>query len=555
MDWKQNKNKKWIAILFFILLLALGTRFFADYGISWDEPTERRSGIYSFCIIYKFFTGDTLGVDLTKWSDRYYGVGLQHILLLADYLAGFFNVHPYGNLPSWLLRHFLTCIFMICGLFFLYRTAFMLWKDHLKALLPVVLFLFIPRFVAESFYNIKDMGLLAAVMIGGYFMVRYAFHTTWQNALYLGIVTAFVCSVRLSGLQFLLAGVGTALFMDMICKGRFCYKKILLHLLCLFTGFAVCIFLFYPAGWEKGFYDFFREAIAYMAHHPWQNTIRFCGKDWHAGSQPWYYLIVWIGVTTPLPVLFLLFTGSVCVLKKYFASPLKNLQKRTMLVLLMFFLMFWGELLLLPFIVKSIYNGWRQFYFLGYPMLILACCGLISLWNIAVKNRFSRMAFIAAAAVITCFHVTWMITQHPHQYLYFNILSSDPQNDFELDYWHVSQTEALRKILTRHAHEPEPKTIAYNYTLSTAMAMLGDEEQQQFREVSRYGYYDYIIILNDNGCRNPGSNDRYPLKKPRKIISDEIRWIKNSLWTKEIMAYRIVGFEKTPGSEIKMVEY
>ena len=553
MDWKQNK--KWIVILFFITLLAFGTRFFTDYGISWDEPTERRSGIYSFCIVYKFFTGDTLGVNLAEWCDQYYGVGLQHILVLADYLAGFFNVHPYGNLPSWLLRHFLTCVMIICGLFFLYRTAFLLWRDHLKALLPVVLFLFIPRFVAESFYNIKDMGLLAAVMIGGYFMVRYALQTTCKNALYLGIASAFVCSVRLSGLQFLFAGIGIALFMDTLSKGKIHYKKIPLQLLCLFAGFTICIFLLYPACWERGLFDFFKNAVSYMTNHPQTNLIRFCGKDLHAGSQPYHYLIVWMSITTPLPVLFLLFTGSGCVLKKFFTSPLKNFQKRTSLILLMFFLMFWGELLLLPVVIKSIYNGWRQFYFLGYPMLLLASCGLINLWHISRKNKFSRWAFISIIIIITGLHTTWMVTQHPHQYLYFNILARDPQNDFELDYWHVSQTEALRKILTKHSNDPAPKTIAYNYTLSTSMAMFGDEEQQKFREVSRYGYYDYIIILNDNGCKNPGSNDRYPLKPPRKIISDDIRWVKNSLWTKEVMAYRIVGFEKTPTSIIKPVEY
>ena len=556
MDWKKDKTGKWIVFLFFVLLLALGTRFFTDYGISWDEPTERRSGIYSFCTAYKFLTGNSLDVDLTKWCDKYYGVGVQHILLLADYLAGFFNVHPYGNLPSWLLRHFLTCMFMICGLFFMYKTMHLLWRNRLKALLPVILFLFMPRFVSESFYNIKDMGLLSGMMIGGYFMVRYALYTRWQNALYLGIATAFVCSIRLSGLQYLPAGMGIALFMDMLCGKKFDCKKTVLHIFILLFSFAFLLILLYPACWEIGPGTFFREAAAYMANHPWDNAIRFCGKEYAANMTPWYYLAVWMGITIPIPLLLLLFWGSGATLKRFITVPRSFFCKRTKILFLIFFLMFWGEFLLLPLILKSYYNGWRHFYFLGYPMLILAGCGIMSIWKLVKEHKIWRRVFYGAVILVFSLHITWMITQHPHQYLYFNILPGDPQNQFELDYWHVSRIEALHKILDKHTDKDAVKTIAFDYTHTTTLAMLGDDEQKKLLEVSRYGYYDYNIILNDNGCLNPGHEDRYPLKgMPRKVISDEILWIKNSLWTKQVMAYRIVGFEKTPGAKCKPVQY
>ena len=172
-----------------------------------------------------------MGADFTKWNDRYYGNGLQHILLLGDYLGNCLNSSPHGNLASWHLRHFLTYVFAVVGLFFMYLTGLLIWRDRLKALFPVILYLFHPRLFAESFYNIKDIGTLSGVMLGGYFIVRYALSPNKLNAFYLGIASAFVCSIRLVGLQFVLLGILIAVFMDFVCSRRLCCKHIFLQLL------------------------------------------------------------------------------------------------------------------------------------------------------------------------------------------------------------------------------------------------------------------------------------------------------------------------------------
>lgn len=555
MDLKQNKLQSYAVFLFFIALLTLGTFFFKDYGISCDEPIERENGIYSLACAYRFFTGDSMGLDFSRWVDRYYGNGLQHLLLLADYLCGCFCVYPFGNAMSWLLRHWLTFVFMLIGLFFMYRTGCLLWRSKVKALIPVVLFLFIPRFVAESFYNIKDIGLLSGMMIGGYFMVRCALHTHWLNVLLLGVVAAFVCSIRLVGLQFFAAGIVIVIFMDALCRGKWDLKKIFLHLLCLLISFSVCIILFYPACWSSGPLTFFSEAVSYMTRHPWSGTVRFCGRDYAGGTTPWYYLAVWIGVTTPLPILFLLFSGSVCIVKKYCSAPLKFLRRRSILVLLAFFLMFWGELLLMPFLLKNYYNGWRQFYFLGYPMLIIAGCGIITLFKAVARKRFLKYIAVAAVIAVAGLHITWMISQHPYQYLYFNALATDPQNDFELDYWSVSNMNGIQRILDRNVNDPETKTIAFNGPIFAALSMFSDKENDKLHIVSRYGSYDYAIIINDSCWSLEKLQKKFPLKQGRKIISEETAWVKNSLWTRQCMIYRLVEFEKIPEAVIKTIKY
>lgn len=538
---------------FFASLALFGFFFSKDYGISWDEPIERINGLHSWASVYYFFTGNSLGLDLSHWTDRYYGNGLQHLLLLADYLGNCFSFHPDGNAQSWLLRHRLTFFFILTGLFFMYRTGRLLWRNKFKALLPVILFLFIPRFVAESFYNIKDMGFLAGMMFGGYFMVRYALHNTCINALNLGAAAAFVCSIRLAGLQLFAAGIFLAIFADLLCNGKGDGRKTLLHISCLLLSFSMCLILCYPACWNTDLLEFFPNAISYMAKHPWGGTVRFCGKDYMSTCTPWYYLIVWIGITTPLPVLFLLFIGSASVLKKSFPFSKGILFRRTTIILLMFFMMFWGELLLLPFVVKNYYNGWRHFYFLGYPMLILAGCGAGNLFKAAYKHKFLRTALISAIIIVSVLHISWMITQHPYQYMYFNAATVSPM-DFELDYWHVSNTSGIRKILNRCTKKTEtPQTLAFHDTIPAALSMFGDQAKEKIKIVSSDGFHDYTIIADDADWNIEKYRKQFPLKSGRKILSDETVWVKNSLGTKRIMVYRLVEFEKTPDAEIRPV--
>ena len=539
MILKQKKILKSAAAVLFILLSVFGCILCKDYGVSWDEPIERENGMNSIGAAYCFFTGDSLGRNL-KWTDRYYGNGLQHLLVGTDCLKGCFGTAP--DAACWYLRHALTFAFVLIGLFFMYRTGCLLWRNKLKAILPVILFLFIPRFAAESFYNIKDMGLLAGMMAGGYFMVRYALHSTCVNALLFGTAAAFVCSIRLVGLQLAAAGIFIALFMETLCKGKGNASRTLRQLLCILISFAVFLILLYPACWNSELIYFFGDAAAYMTAHPWGGTVRFLGRDLLSVNTPWYYLIVWIGVTTPLPIIFLLLTGSVCVLKKCFSGSEKFPRRRSVILLLMFFMMFWGELLLLPFIVKNCYNGWRHFYFLGYPMLILAGCGAVNLFKLAAKHRLGELCAIGAAVIAAGLHIFWMISCHPYQYMYFNILAGNPEN-FELDYWHVSKRDAVRRILEKNAGNSGTITLPYHDTIHSVLTMFGEKERKKFR-ISHHTFHNYVVIINDSDWSIEKHLKQYPQQTGSKIVSDETVWVKNSLGTAQGMLYRIVEFSK-----------
>lgn len=542
---KSRKITNFTVFSIFVLISLIGFLVYRDYGVSWDEPIERCNGLHSLASAYYVFTRNSLGFDLSKWTDRYYGNGLQHLLLFVDYLGDCFSFNSCGNAESWFLRHKMTFIFMLVGLFFMYRTGCLLWRCKVKAIIPILLFLFLPRFVAESFYNIKDIGLLATMMVGGFFIVRYTLNNTYKNIIFLGIAAAFVCSVRLVGLQLLIMGIFIAVVLEPLCKGKWSWKKTSLHILCLFVSFFTCLILFYPACWNSNVFTFFIDAFSYMTKHPWGGIIRFCGNDYRSVNLPWYYLIVWIGITVPLPVIFLLFIGSISVLKKCFSCSNKRLQPRVVFILLMFFMMFWGELLILPFIVKNYYNGWRHFYFLGYPMLILAGFGAVSLFKIAWKYSFVKIVLITTVFTISLVHVVWMVSQHPYQYLYFNVLASSPAN-FELDYWHVSNIRGIKKILDRNKDIEDRKTLAYHYTIPAALSMYGELGKEKIHVVSNDSFHDYVIITDDSNWTIEKYRKQYPKYSKAKIIFDETEWVYNSLWTKRGMVYRLVELKNIP---------
>src|SRR3990167_5699592 len=62
-----EKRYKILVCLFFAMYLFIGISIFKDYGISWDEKTQRITGIISFQYVVK---GDK---ELLAYHDRYFG--------------------------------------------------------------------------------------------------------------------------------------------------------------------------------------------------------------------------------------------------------------------------------------------------------------------------------------------------------------------------------------------------------------------------------------------------------------------------------------------------
>ena len=108
-----------IAGLLLFCLVALGLVCHRDYGLSWDEPVERITGLANVRVV-----AETLGLqllaersqtapDLATYEDRYYGPGLQIPITMYELLAG---VDDFSRI--WPLRHLYTFLVYALSLVF-----------------------------------------------------------------------------------------------------------------------------------------------------------------------------------------------------------------------------------------------------------------------------------------------------------------------------------------------------------------------------------------------------------------------------------------------------
>jgi hypothetical protein len=294
----------------FILYFFVGITIYKDYGISWDEGTERFSGIVNTKVILQ-----TINKDLPKkffeeklsnsvppvsnYGDRYYGVILQFPQLLLDSFAR-------DDKAMWETRHLFMFLFFFLSVIFFFLTLQIIFENLILSLIGTLLLILTPRFFAESFYNIKDIGFFSAFTIAFYFLIRFFAKPRFIFSFLLGIIIAFASAVRIVGIVFLPVAIGFLLVSSIrriIPWRNFIRMSIVL---CASTfGF---LFIFYPASWSNPL-TFFYEVIKKMSHYPWNGDVLFLGKIYNSHSLPWYYLPIWIIVSTPILIIILSLCG------------------------------------------------------------------------------------------------------------------------------------------------------------------------------------------------------------------------------------------------------
>jgi len=529
--------------LFFLLLLILGALLYRDYGLSWDENTERKTGMFSLCC--------AMNPGEISWpvpfkaigGDCYYGMGFQHLLLGAEYLLlgpGALN-KPDGDHDIWALRHFLNFVFVWCGLVALYFSGRLLWRRPLPALIPVILFLLIPRFWAESFYNCKDMACLAAMMIAGYFLLRMMKRPCLGNVLLCGVATAFAASTRLTGGALFVAGAVALLTVPGIAivrrTGLF---------LALAAVSAAALILFYPIGWSSPT-EFFIQGLRYMSSHPWNGRILFFGREYFAAQVPWYYVPGWMAVTLPLPFLLLFFAGHLRI-----AAYLRRGMKKRPAFLrrshVLFVAFFWLALAAVIFRCRTCYNGWRQFYFLAWPMLFIAAEGVLLLLRPNRRAAVRRTAAVALAAWTLC-TIGWMAYVHPYQDLFFNVLAGAPNGRFELDYWQLASRDALRYIASGTAARGKTVAVARNDTASHSIYALRDDERRGIALVPGDEFCRYFIFHCAQQWHPELGGRPFRADFPTEVrVAREVS-VRTSLFLHPVFVYRIYEFSPAAAAQ------
>ena len=426
------------------LFLLVGVVVLDDYGMSQDDEVQRAISISTV----KYVMGND--AFLQNWN-RYYGVAFELPLLFFEFILGLDD-----SRSIYLSRHLLTHLFFLVGGFFCYLLAYRLFNNRLMALFAMLLFLLHPRMYAHSFINTKDIPFLSMFMIALFLIDRgFRKDTVWAFLL-CGVGIGILTNIRILGLMLFVAVLAMRAFDFFYATGREERK----HVLITTRGFTLAGVLTLYATWPYLWSDpvgHFIESVTRMAHYPNFVSELFQGERLPSTDLPFYYIPTWFSITTPPVTLLFGIIGLVSIFCRGITHPgdiLRNTPLRFRFLLIACFIL---PVLVVVLLHSTLYDGWRQMYFLYAPFCVLAVFGLH--WLVSFfKQKPLRAGIYGLVGAGVCATVVSMILIHPFQQIYFNFLVDKRpgylEKQYELDYWAVGILQALRDLLEQYPSSP-----------------------------------------------------------------------------------------------------
>ncbi len=435
------------------VFLIVGVIVLSDYGISADEGTQHN--LAKLTADYIVGNNDHL---LRAW-DRPYGVAFELLLLSFERILGLQD-----SRSIYLSRHLLTHLFFLVAGFICYFLAYQLFKNRFLALFAMLLFLLHPRMYAHSFFNTKDIPFLSMFMITLFLIYRGFKKDTVGAFLLLGASIGLLTNIRIMGVMLFAAVLAMRICDYFIASGREEKKHILITSGGLAFIAVLTLYVSWPWLWSDPVGHFI-ESFTRMSRYPHEVTELFRGKPVSSTNLPFNYVPTWILITTP-PVTFLLgITGMISIFGRgliHLGDIIRNTPLRFGFLLLACFGL---PILAVIMMGSTLYNGWRQMYFLYAPFCVLAIFGLYELLRYSRRIRFGERVVYGLMATGIGATVVSMILIHPLQHLYFNFLvdRATAEKEYHMTNW---ATGAL--IPLKYLTEQYPSSSIYITTATRA---------------------------------------------------------------------------------------
>ena len=435
----------WLAAMVGLAFAVAGIAVLDDYGMGVNEREQR--GIAISNVDYVMGDGDALPAN----HNRFYGLAIEMPLLMAERALGLQD-----SRDIYLMRHLLMHLFYIAGGFFCGLLVYRMFGSRWVALLAMLLFLLHPRLYAHSFFNTKDIPFAVMFIIGLYLTHRAFRRDTVGAFALLGIIVGLAVNLR----PFALLLPAAVLAM----RGLDCWfafnplrRKRVLATGGVFAGAVLfAIYASQPYYWENPLRFF--DGLQTLSQHPLQAWQIFQGRLTSSFEVPPEFVPVWFGITAPPVALLLGGVGALSVCWRGLRSPGLVLQSGE----LRFLLVALGCLALPVAAVIALemntYDGWRHLYFLWGPFCLLAAAGLrwraggrgaelpavrLLRWIRGAMFRGKGSASRAASgggnlrqivvygiAVAGLANIVYAIVSlHPHQQMYFNLLVNRAAED------------------------------------------------------------------------------------------------------------------------------
>ena len=403
-------KKHFAGCLILITSMALGFIIFGNYGIAWDEPEQREVGLKTFNYV---FHGDT---SLNEFKDRYYGVAVELPLIFLEK-----TLRLEDPRAIYRMRHSVTHLFFLLCAFIFYLLIWVLFRNKPLAVAGYLMLLLSPRIYAQSFFNTKDIPFMC-MFIPCFLASVIAFRDKKiLNFIVFGILSGLLINIRIMGIM-LPVFVTIMILIDLI-KGPL-RKKTLVNYGVYIFFMVMVTFLTWPWLWKAPLAHFW-EAFTCMSKYKWNGNILVYGNYVRASAIDWMYIPHWFGLTTPLLYLFFGTIGFGFLVTRFLREPGVFLFPTNDRNYLLYLVSFLSPVILVILLHSTLYDGWRQMYFIYPAFLLVAIYGLSALLNSKIfSGDMLRVAIFTLVLLSFTGTASTMVKSHPFEDIYFNSLLS-----------------------------------------------------------------------------------------------------------------------------------
>ena len=490
----DQTKKLWVSV-FFILLLVLGVKVVGDYGISFDEPVSRENGAISLNHAMKHFGITALNNDqeiqkfqteLDTYRDRDYGVAFD---LPAFALERLLQIND--SRQQYVFKHFLTFLMFFAGTIAIYKLAVRRFSDWKIGLLAATMFVLSPRMFAESFYNGKDIVLMACCAIAMNTAIAFVLKPTIRHAVVHGIATGIAIDVRIVAVIF--PALTIAILIIQTFRGGL-LRKHTAAVVAVYALVLVCVVvMLWPWLWSNPVGNF-ATAFRNMSKFRWDNFNYYFGEYVSATQLPWHYSIVWIFITTPIVYSITFLIGMFGVVFDGLKNRIILWKNEEQLQDAIFFGLFFGPLIAIIYFKSVLYDGWRQLYFIYPALLLLSVKGLLIVWRWRIGGITKRALMVTLVSAQLLVVSGWMWIVHPFQNLYFSTIASNKISElFEKDYWGLTNLQGLTYILENDPRSNIRVAAIGATSLKQSVQLLKQEDRRRIQIVSEVIDADFLI--------------------------------------------------------------
>ena len=477
------KNR--LGILLFLVSLVISLFVFKDYGVTWDEQISHLVGETSYNYLVKHDN------SLYSFDDRFYGVGFELPLIVIEKAL---SLHDARSVS--LMRHLVTHIFFLFSAFILFILIDYLYHNKFLAAAGFLMLVLNPVLYAHSFFNSKDIPFMAMFTIC-FLLTAVAFKKgRLKYFALLGIACGLLLNIRLMGILLIML-ITLRFGIDFILSGNNKKENInrALGLLTFLAASTLTLYITWPYLWVNPFQNFI-SAYKTMANFPWQGQVLFLGERIKASELPWYYSVAWFLISNPILYLCYGAFGLLLLIFGFIRRPFLFISNKINRNHLMYFLCFAGPILVIIILRSTLYDSWRQLFFIYTSFILLAVYGLNYLLKTRLKVIIPILTFIGFGSI-----AYFMISNHPFQQVYFNrfVPRESPEylrKNFELDYWGSSYKADLEYILATDTSNRITFFVA-NYPGYSNRYMLKQNDRKRLEYVNNEKWLEATYFITN----------------------------------------------------------